>query len=171
VSNSNPPTSSQHRVEPPYLVVTSKTALPRRCFVTNQPISDSEYQVWSLPSIPRWLWWVTFGSPILLLAYPSLPNRCKIAAGLCRRSRRQRLALKAVLLLILLSPFFLAGAAILTREPHYLVLSFVSTSLAYFALPVLVLLMPPLKVHRKHADLYWISGCSPEFLASLEPGE
>jgi hypothetical protein len=167
--SAQPPTlQSSHRVEPPFVVLTSKTALPRRCFVTNHPVNDSEYQIWSLPSIPRWMWWLTFVSPILLIAYPALARNCKVAAGLSKRVRRKLLIRRAILVLMILAPVLLTIGAIVNRSSELLLAAVTLSIVPYVALPILVLLTPPLRGHRSRNGLFWIAGCSPEFLRSLE---
>ena len=167
--NSSGTTSpSRHGVDPPYLVVTNKTALPQRCIVTNEPVSDSEYQVWDLPSIPRWVRVTAVFSPLLLIAVPFVRWRCKIKVGVSKEVRRRRMLIKLGLGLVILSPFLFLAAALLTKRPEFLLATVVMSLLPYIAFPILVLRSPLLRVHRQKDEIFWIVGCSPEFLASIE---
>jgi hypothetical protein len=166
-----PSPSSPHAVDPPFLVVTSKTALPKRCVVTNEPVSDSEYQIWELPSISRFMWWLTFTSPILLVAHPFNRRKCRLAAGLSKKIRRRQTVVKLALILLIITPLCFAIAAIVTKRVEYIFAAVATSVLPYVGFPLLVLVVPPLRVHRQRGDRYWIRGCSPEFLATLESGD
>lgn len=167
MSTDVPPATHKHYVDLPYLVITSHTALPKRCVVTNEPLTDSEYQVWDLPSIPRWARVLAFTSPFLLIAAPFFPLRCKVKAGLARRVRRKNLFIKSVLYLLILMPVFCMIAALILRRSELFLAAIGASLLPYVALPTLVLLTPPLRVHRRKDDLFWIKGCSRDFLESL----
>lgn len=158
---------SRHAVDPPHLVVTSYTALPQRCFVTNEPISELEYQIWDLPRIPRWLFTLAFVSPFLLITAPFVRDRCKLKAGLSRKVRRKRLLVNSALVFAILTPIWAVVAALVTRQPIFVLLAVAGVVFAQFGLPVLILLRPPLRVDRHEGDLFWIRGCSAEFLASV----
>ncbi|MBA3481426.1 MAG: hypothetical protein H0T51_06385 [Pirellulales bacterium] len=156
------------RIDPPHLIIPSKTALPKRCIVTNEPVSDSEYQVWDLPCIPRWLIALMFMGIFFLLTGPYVRHRCKVKAGLSKRARRNRRLKRLLLLLVVFSPLFVASAAIAAMSPHWLLPGLISVMAAYFTIPYMVLTSQPLRVRQSRDGLHWVDGCSPAFLASLE---
>jgi hypothetical protein len=164
---SAPPAQGNAGPDLRYLVVTNLTALPRRCFVTNELVADSEYQVWDLPYLPRWLWLLTFTTPILLIAAPYAPARCKIKAGLSKGVRRKVLFIRLTLIFLMLFPFILVGAAVIAKFPELMLAAVISAIFPYVALPAFVLLTPPLRVVKNRDAHFYIKGCSPEFLASL----
>jgi hypothetical protein len=159
------PTELPFRVEPPYLIVPSHTYLPQRCVVTNEPVSDSEYQIWNLPRIR---WGLMVAIPVLWLFTPFIGTPCKLKVGLCRQARRKRLPLKAAIVVAIWSPFLSFIAGVLTGQFVFIQCVAVLLVAPYFAVPALAVYGPPLRVHRRDGDLYWITGCSPEFLASVE---
>jgi hypothetical protein len=158
------------RVDPPYLVTRSLTALPQRCIKTNEPVSDVEYQVWDLPCIPRWLLTLMFVGPFFLLTGPYVRQRCKLKAGLSKSARRKRLLVRALLMGVVLSPLLGAAMTIMTMSPAWGFYSVTAITAAFPALTLFVLQKWPMRVRRVRGELCWISGCSPEFLAGLEAG-
>jgi hypothetical protein len=162
------PNLNRPRVDPPHLIIHSKTALPKRCIVTNEPVSDSEYQVWDLPCIPRWLIALMFMGIFFLLTGPYVRHRCKVKAGLSKRARRNRRLKRLLLVLVVLSPLFVAGGAIATMSPLWVFPGLLSMMAAYFTIPYMVLNSQPMRVRQSRDGLHWVDGCSPKFLASLE---
>jgi hypothetical protein len=156
------------RVDPPHLIIPSKTALPKRCIVTNEPVSDSEYQVWDLPCIPRWLIALMFLGVFFLLTGPFVRQRCKVKAGLSKKARRSRRIKRLLLYLLVASPLFAAAGAIATMSVVWVFLAPLSIGVAYFTIPFMVLNSQPMRVRQSRDGLHWVDGCSPEFLASLE---
>lgn len=157
------------RVEGAYLVVPTKTALPQRCVVTNQPVTEALYTAWELPFVRSWIVFFLFG-PLLLLFSPIIVRRrCMLKAGVSKEVRRRYLLLKVAMLLLGVSPLVLVAVAIdLRSEDLLLSLGFPGVVVVYVAAFVFIYHTTPLKVVREEDGLYWIKGCSIEFLDSLE---
>jgi hypothetical protein len=169
MTSTTPSSIVQPGVDGQYLVVATRTALPQRCIVTNEPVSESEYQIWDLPSIPRWLVTLMYVSPLLVMAAPYMRWRCKIKAGLSKRIRRRVMAKKAMLLGLMALPFLSLVSAIATKTEWLLPVAAAGLVLDFFWLPIFMLRTTPLKVHKMKGEHFWLEGCSPAFLASLSP--
>lgn len=169
----DPPTSTilQPRVEPPYLVIPSHIALPQRCVVTNEPVNASEYQVWDLPYIPRWLIFLMFMGPFFMLTAPFVRTRCKFRAGLSKSVRRRRFLFRSLIICLLPLPFVLVGIAMVTDNQAWMLGVPLTILFTYFLIPILILYAHPMRVRRHHDRLFWISGLSPEFLENLDDAQ
>lgn len=157
------------RVEPPYLVVPSQTALPLRCVKTNQPVDDDDYRVMHLAYMPTWLVILSIVMPIMLIASPFLmPRKCQIKVGYSTAARRRNLLLKAGLLLTCVFGLIIVPIMMAIGSKEGALIAFAYLPLvSYPSFVFLVLGTAPLVVHEQRQGLSWIRGCSPEFLASL----
>ena len=151
------------------IVIPTKTALPRRCIVTNEPIPDNLYASWDLPYVKGWLILLIFGPWMLILAPAIAKRRCKLMAGLSARLRWRYKLLKIFLILLSLSPFAVVAYAVSQKSLETLVAFGIPSMLAtYFSVFAYVFFSSPLKVTKCREELYWVSGCSASFLKSLE---
>jgi len=157
------------RVEFPYLVVPTQTALPLRCVKTNLPVTEHEYQVMHLPYMPTWLVVLAIMMPIMLIASPFLmPNKCQIKVGYSAAARRRNLLLKAALLITSLFGLVLVPIMMTIGSEAGALAAFAYLPLiSYPCFVYLILGTSPLVVQEHRQGLSWIRGCSPEFLASL----
>ncbi|BBO32130.1 hypothetical protein [Lacipirellula parvula] len=150
------------------VVIPTQTALPQRCIITNEPVESSEYQVWNLPYIPRWLLMLMFMGPFFMITAPFVRQRCKFKAGFSRRYRRRRLVWRSLLISILPMSIVMAGVAVATGRGEFLVLAVSCLVISCMLMPLLIIYAHPMRVVRHYDGLYWISGMSPAFLAGLE---
>jgi hypothetical protein len=165
---SKPPDSThQHFVDPPYLVVTDRTTLPPRCIFSNEPVNESDYQLWVLPSSPRSISGPALASPILSLAQGYLNIKCRIRAGVGRRARRKLLLRKLAILTFVVSPAVLTATAIVSQNFQFLIAACAALVVVFPGVVILGPRLRPLRVHRQMGEQFWIAGCGPEFLASL----
>lgn len=157
------------RVEGSSIVAPTKTALPRRCIITNKPVDDEFYTVWDLPYVRGLLVLLVFGPWILLLAPAVVKRRCKLRAGLSREFRNRYARLKFFMLSLSLSPFGVIAAAVLLKSADVIFVFGIPSMLAmYFGVFAYVYYSSPLTVAKYEDGLFWIKGCSTEFLNSLE---
>lgn len=151
-----------------YLVIPTKTALPRRCIITNQPVSDDCYTAWDLPFVHSWIIFFLFGPWMLLFSPLLVKRRCKLKAAVSARIRRKYLWFKIALLLVGISPLALLALAVdLRSEDMLLSLAVPGAIVIYVAAFAFVYHTTPMKVVKFKDELYWIRGCSTEFLDSL----
>ena len=150
------------------------TFLPMRCVKTNKLVGKSQYTTWDLPYIPSWLAVGMIFCPALLLVVPfSVRQRCRFKAGLSRGQRCRfflyKMGLVVAMLLCLALPFYSATIS----DNFNLLMSIGTTCLLLFwiGFATLVLFTTPLRIVRHEGDLYWIKGCSPDFLESLNVAE
>lgn len=165
-----PMKSISEGVDGKYLVVSNKTALPQRCIRTNQPISEREYTSWDLPYVQSSLAIFLLLGLWGLFFWPSATtNRCKFKAGLSSKIRLRYLLWKTIAILIMLiSPVFLTGYLFIADE-FFSMTSFILFPLSLcLGTTLLFLYSSPFKVTRSKDGMFWIKGCSPEFLASLD---
>lgn len=161
--------SAENRVEGKLLVVHNKTALPMRCFKTNAPVSEGEYRHWELTFIPQWLRLVMLCAPFFLVAVPfAARHRCHLRAGLSKSNALRVLLVKllgsSLILVALLWPLLAA----LIGSAEWLCIGLMCiVPLLYGGLAILILFSSPLRVVRHKGELFWIKGCSAEFLRSL----
>ncbi len=153
-----------------YIVLADRTALPQRCILTNQPVTDNEYRSYDLPWIPGWAKASMIFFPLLLIFLPfAVRHRCRIKAGLSRsihlRYSIRKLSVGVILLATMVAPF----CFMIAEKGNYAVASVVlSPFLLWGGLIVGILFSSPLKIIKQGRDLFWIKGCSPAFLGSLE---
>ena len=150
-----------------YLIVPTMTALPMRCIVSNQPVSNSEYQSWDMPCIPRWLIALMYLSPLFMITAPFIRRRCRMRAGLSRSARRRRTFLKAVAVAVLISPFVAVAFGLAMRSQMLAVSGVIASAFTYFGLAAFVLRTLPMRARYYREGVFWVTGCSPAFLASL----
>lgn len=160
--------STRPRVEPPYLVIPTKTALPHRCVATNEPISDAEYTTWDLPYIPRWLIVMMFMGPFFLITAPYVRTRCKFKAGVSRAVRRRRFWRRLPLFFLIPIALAIVFYSMVSANESLVMLASWVFFIGYFSLPMLVLFAHPMRVRRSRDGLFWISGISPAYLAELD---
>lgn len=151
------------------IVVADKTSLPPRCIKTNQPINESEYTILNLPYKPPWLILTVLISPVILIFWPFIVRkRCRIKAGLSRSVRRRYLFVNLSAIALLLLAFVIPGYGAITESRELLVAGSIAfVPLLWGAIVLLMLFKDPLKVSRYSDGLYWVEGCSPEYLKSL----
>ena len=162
--------SPRATVEGKWLVMPTKTALPERCIRTNAPVSPEEYRRWDLPHIPRWLVFLMLVSPLLLIAVPfAVQRRCVFKAGLSNQARRDFFLRKSAACLLMLAPLALCLYAVVVNSEEWVLMAILlSLPCFWIGFAILILWTSPLRVIRADDQLFWIRGCSPEFLASLE---
>jgi len=163
--SSDPPES---HVDGVYLVTPTRIALPQRCIVTNHPVPDSLYTTWDLPFVQNWLIFFIFG-PFTLFFVPLLvKRRCKLRAALSSSIRRKYMLKKIGLLFIGFAPLALIPLAIYYRSDELVFLAVPGAMVSYVAAFSYVFLLKPLKAVKFKDDLFWVKGCSSEFLLSLK---
>lgn len=158
----------ESHVDDIYLVTPSKTALPQRCIVTNQPVADNLYTAWDLPFVQNWLVFFIFGPFTLFFAPLLVKRRCKLRAALSASIRRKYMLKKIGLLLIGFAPLALIPLAIYYRSDELVFLAVPGAIVSYVAAFSYVFLLKPLKAVKFNDDLFWVKGCSSEFLTSLK---
>lgn len=158
------------RVEGDLLVIPSKTALPKRCPITNAEVSDSEYRTWDLPYIPGWLRvWMFLGWFVLFFAPSIIKRRCQFKAGFSAGVRRRYFVRKLMAVAAIMIPVFLTGYGFVARSEQLTFIGFTLLIPCLWAgVIVFTLLSSPLKITRYEDGFSWIEGFSPDFLASLE---
>ncbi len=155
-------------VEGVFLVTPTKIALPQRCIVTNLPVPDDLYTTWDLPFVQSWLVFFIFGPFTIFFAPLVVRRRCKLTAALSTNIRRRYMRQKLGLLLLGFAPFVLVPLAIFYYSVELVWLVIPGTVISYLAAFAYVFLSSPLTVSRFKDDLFWVKGCSAEFLTSLK---
>jgi hypothetical protein len=153
-----------------FLVLTDRTALPQRCVRTNRPVSEREYRIIDLRYLPGGLRIAMCLMPAFLLFAPFVVrNRCRVQTGISKQVRNRYLFRKLVagLLIIgsLLAPFVLL---VLNRSAAALLMVSLFPFLFWGGFILLILFSSPLTIHRHAGEHFWLNGCSPEFLESLQ---
>jgi hypothetical protein len=138
-----------------------------RCIVTNDPVEDSEYQTWNLPCIPRWLIVLMYLGMFFLLTAPQIRVRCRVRAGLSKKVRRRRMWRKLAGILLIVLPGFVIAWGLVARSELIAQLGLLGVLASYFGLTAYVLRWSPLRARFYQDGVFWITGCSPAFLASL----
>jgi hypothetical protein len=151
------------------IVVTDKTALPPRCFKTNQPVSEAEYINWDLPYIPEWLTTFMILAPFFLVAVPfGVKKRCRLKAGLSSANRMRYQMRKWIAAAMILLAFAIPAVGIYFQSTEVITLGLVGfIPLFWGAFVILILFSHPLKVIKHKDGQFWIRGGSAEFLKSL----
>ena len=161
---------SNARVDGEYLVIPTKTAMPERCVKSNEPVAGQEYRIWNLFCISDKYLLVAFiftGPLVFLMAAYSGINRCKFKAGLSKKYSL-RYALPKIVLILLVCCSFAVGAQGMNIQSSQLTLLGFKLMLFFFYLFIVAhLFYKPLKVVKEKDGMYWIKGCSEEYLASL----
>lgn len=161
------------RVEGELLVVPDKTALPERCIRTNVSLDARKCQVERIPHYSHGFKLFLFVAPNLLVLAPLLARRhCFLKAGIAARVRRRLLLRKlifgAMIAISLPLPFVLLALP----EPRYAGLGWLCFPIGFYGgFLGLAFYSRPLKIVKYKHGMYWLSGCSPEFLASLQASE
>ena len=147
------------------LMVRTKMRLPSFCVKTNAPITEDEIRVKAFTWYPRWvLALILLNLLIMLIAYLITKKTCILLYGLSPEVRariRNRVAIKILITLALL-----CVAIALTASDH------ASASLVawlLFAVSLIVALLgnSTLWVVKHKDGVFWIRGCSDEFLARI----
>ena len=151
------------------LVIVDKTALPQRCVKTNRPISEPEYTTWDLPYIPTWLKILMLMAPFFMIAVPfAVRQRCRFRAGLSTSVRRRYFLLKLAAIALILLAFVLPGYGVATTNANLVLVGLVTfIPLFWGGIVLLVLFTDPLRVIQVKNELFWVRGCSVDFLESL----
>jgi len=160
---------SSQTIDGKYIVLTDRTALPTQCVRKNQPVSEREYRKWDLPWIPIWLKIVMLLCPILLIVTPyAVRQRCRLKAGLSRgvwfRYFLLKLAAGFLILGSLVAPIAYAAADL---QQWAIVAAALFPFCFWGGFAILILFSSPLSIAKVEGDLFWIKGCSPDFLESL----
>ena len=162
-------TTIKSAVDGDCLVIPSLTALPRRCVRTNVDISEQEYTAWDIPFISRWLALLMLISWFLLLFVPGLVRRrCKFKAGLSASVRRRYFYRKLFAAMAILAPFLMIVLAFFFESGQWVIwAASLILPCTWVGFVIIAFYVSPLKVVRCEDQHFWIRGCSPEFLASL----
>lgn len=157
-------------VEQKYLIIHDKTALPYRCIKTNQPISEKEYGAWDLPWLPGWLKVLMIFGPFFLLFAPLMTDkRCRVKAGISRSAKRRYQFHKALAVLLILGSLAIVPIGMALQSIPLIVFGCISFVFLFWGGFIwLILFSSPLRIARVEDEKFWIQGCSPEYLQSLE---
>jgi hypothetical protein len=158
------------RIDGAFLVLSDWTALPARCVKTNLPVSERECQLMNLPWMPLWLKVVMCISPVFLLFAPyAVRKRCRVQAGISKGVRLRYLLRRLVAGLLIVGSFILPVVCVVLDLPTAaLVALLLFPFLFWGGFVYLVFFTSPLSVQRCVDEHYWLKGCAPEFLASLQ---
>jgi hypothetical protein len=150
------------------LVVPTDTRLPERCIETNEPLSvpPNRMDIREFGWCPAWaaaLGYVVLGPFGLIIAYKLQP-KCRLIYAVSRSVRRRYIwravfAAFALLVSILAIPVGVS-LSVMPLWIGGLVGVVLATTILLFS-------MTPLKVARRDGDLFWVRGCSPQFLQSV----
>lgn len=130
-----------------FLVVANGVQLPSRCVLTNEPVNE--------PLLTRTFKWAPSFRPVI----SEQKIRVKLAVNI-RRQRRQRLVRHAV-------GFSQVAAAIALYNVSE-DLAFICGILVLTAIVAFVEKPTFLVVTKSRNDRFWLKGCGPEFLASIQ---
>jgi hypothetical protein len=152
-----------------FLVLTDRSALPPRCVRTNRPVSERECQTWDLPWLPLPLKIVMCVAPVFLLFAPyAVRQRCRVQAGISKSVRFRYLLRKLLACLLILGSLI---APVVCLAYGWTVTALVTVLcfpfLFWGGFILLILFTSPLTIAEHKGDHFWLKGCSPEFLASL----
>jgi hypothetical protein len=157
------PAPAQVFVDRDCLVVRSGAVLAGRCVKTNRPVSDSEIVPRNLYWSPSWIVLLILVSPlILVLAYFLVRKRCRLTFGMHSEIRRRYRRRTATALLLMIGSF-LALPFLAATDFDVLIIGMVLLFLG--AISFLFVGCSPLKIIRRERDLFWVRGCSQEYLA------
>jgi hypothetical protein len=158
------------RIDGSFLVLTDRTALPPRCVQTNQPVSERECQIWNLPWLPPWLTIVMCISPVFLMFAPYVVRkRCHVQAGISQGVRLRYLFRKLLAGLLIVGSILIPILCIVSEQPVAAMAAILLFPFLFWGgFIILILFTSPLTIHRCAGEYFWLKGCSPEFLASLQ---
>ncbi len=157
-------------VEGELLVIPTMTALPRRCVQTNESVEESEYSTWDIPFIPSWLKLWMLVAWFLLLFVPSIVRRrCKFRAGVSATVRRRYFLRKLFASLLLVVAFLSIPLPFMLNSPEATAFALpLGLFSLWAAFVVFSLYSSPFQIVRYDGTLFWIKGCSPDFLKNLK---
>jgi hypothetical protein len=154
------------RVEGRCLVVRSGTVLPRVCIKTDQPVSEEDMVTrsvyWCSPLV---LLLLLIGLVFVLIGYFVCRRKCTLTFGLSpevRRRYRRRTLVKWSIAGVLLAVALLGGGVFPTEVVVILVILFI------VALLVALVGNSLIAASSYRHDMFWIKGCSREFLARVQ---
>jgi hypothetical protein len=153
-----------------FLVLTDWTALPPRCVRTNEPVSERERQILNLPWMPRWLKIVMCLSPVFLFFAPYVVRkRCHVQAGISQGVRLRYLLRKLLAGLLIVGSLLVPIVGLLLQHQAVAMAGILLfPPLFWGGFIFLILFTSPLTIHRCLGEHFWLQGCSPAFLASLQ---
>jgi hypothetical protein len=149
------------------LVIPSGCVMPPRCIKTNQPVSESDMVQGKVYWLSPWFLLLFIISGLLLVfAYFFARRKCKITYGLdpaIRKKLKTRTRIKAAAAILFLV------ALIVTSGSASLPAAVPTTCFILFLVAVIALFLgnSPLYVTRYREGVFWVRGCSPDYLASL----
>jgi hypothetical protein len=124
--------------------------------------------------MPLWLKVVMCVSPAFLLFAPYVVRkRCHVQAGISKGVRRRYLRRKLLASLLILGSVLVPIGLMLLQQPIAGMVSLLSFPFLFWGgFIFLIVFTSPLTIHQCVGERFWLKGCSPEFLASLqEPQE
>jgi hypothetical protein len=150
-------------VDGKHLVVPSGAILPPLCVKSGQPVNEGNSSRKRYIWYPSWLLLLLFvgGLPLVLILYLVTRKECLLTFALhpdVRKRYRNRLIVKALVAMALF------GAMVFFAQSDAFVVL-----IALFLISLLVLAADnsPLRVAKHRDGMFWIRGCSKEFLASI----
>ncbi len=155
---------SQIRVEGRALVVPTDTVLPPVCVRTNQPVSQADMVRKEFYWCPPWVaFLILLSGCLLVLVYFLVRKRFSITYGLSpdlQKSYRKWAIVKWLIVIAL----FLALPVTASMDVVVMVV------LVLFLVAIVSLFIgnAPLSVVNHRRGLFWVKGCSKEFLARIE---
>jgi hypothetical protein len=137
---------------------------------TNRPVSERECQIRSLPWMPRGLKVVMCISPVFLLFAPYVVRkRCRVQAGISRGVRLRYLLRKLLAGLLIVGSIVVPILCLVFEQPGAAMLATLLFPFLFWGgFIILIFFTSPLTVQRCVGEHFWLKGCSPEFLASLQ---
>lgn len=163
------PVAAMYRREGNLLVIRDGAVLPNRCILTNQPINERDWtKKRSLTWTPAWVWiFILFGLIIALILALCLQKKAQLTYNICRAKRNRQLRFGAFSLLATFGGIGLMISALSFEQwGNALVIS--GIVLLIGGLVMAAISSVALTVKRYKDGEFWIKGCSPEFLASLD---
>lgn len=160
-----PPVQPKLRVDGKYLVVRSGTVLPPFCVKTNVPVQQEDIRQKRLTWCSPWVAaLILINVLVLLIVYFIVRKHCLLTFGLspeARRKYRNRVFIKLGIVAA-----FTVGVSIAALSDSAGV---IVTMIIFLIIAVLALFIgnTPLTAAKHRDGEFWISGCSPEFLARI----
>ncbi len=172
------------RVDGRHLVVPAGTVLPPVCVKTNQPVSQADMVRASLFWCSPWVAIAALGGLLVIPALFLLGKRFTITYGLVPELRRRYRTLRIVKMAAVVSGsvtllfacavfvgmFVFFPSVVLDIGPGVIVKPLMIANVVGFSLLFVAILsgIRPLTVRKHRQGVFWVKGCSEEYLARLE---
>ena len=153
-------------VDGKYLVVPSRTVLPPVCVRTNQPVPEDDMLSKTFDWCSPWVaLLILLNVLVLIVVYFIVRKKCTLKFGLhssIRKRYRKRVLIKSVVAIVLFIAIPFSAAGDVAALPIMLLVLFIAAIVSFF------IGRSPLGVAKYRDGMFWIKGCSPEFLANIE---